>query len=196
MKTIRLFSILLLFILPVMLNATIYTIQTHDSTGFDPDTVNATCGDTIRWEHVPSTGNHTIQSTTIPNGATPFDTLVFSDAFEYMYVVSEMGTYHYMCVEDSIFGVIVVSCSASVAATVDLAVQVWPVPFDEYVSISLPGTDGNWELSDLEGKIVSKGVFQVVDNEIQVNTATIVHGIYMLRIESSGLKPEFLKVMK
>ena len=62
---------------------------------FDPATVNAVPGDTIKWAWMQ--GYHTATSTSVPSGASAFDGKVDPDSTLFQYVVPMLGTYNYFC---------------------------------------------------------------------------------------------------
>ncbi len=69
------------------------------SFSFTPNSVNAAVGDTIKW--VWSNGSHTTTSTTIPNGAAAWDSPMNTNSTVFKYVVTQVGTYNYVCTPHS-----------------------------------------------------------------------------------------------
>ena len=72
----------------------IITANTTPTEGFVPSMVTAVSGDTIKW--VNGNGTHTTASTTIPTGATSWNSSTIGGA-GFSYVVTVPGTYNYNC---------------------------------------------------------------------------------------------------
>ena len=89
------FLVLLLF-LANNARATVHTIVSNSTPieSFNPNVVNAECGDTILW--VNGNGIHTTASTTIPVGAQAWSSPDLNST-GYMYIVLVPGTYSYTC---------------------------------------------------------------------------------------------------
>jgi len=77
-------------------NATVHiiTANTTPTEGFVPSLVAAVTGDTIKW--VNGNGTHTTASTSIPTGATSWNSPTIG-ATGFTYVITVPGTYNYTC---------------------------------------------------------------------------------------------------
>jgi len=62
---------------------------------FTPKTVNARVGDTISWSW--QNGTHTTTSTSVPAGATSWDSPMNSSSTRFRTRVTVAGTYRYQC---------------------------------------------------------------------------------------------------
>ena len=62
---------------------------------FNPNSVNAKVGDTIKF--VWSSGTHTTTSTSVPSGAATWDSPMTSTNTTFLYIISKAGTYNYQC---------------------------------------------------------------------------------------------------
>lgn len=62
---------------------------------FSPSTFSMNLGDTVVWQYV--NGSHTTTSTTIPNGASSWNSPMSPNVTTFMYVPSVVGTYNYQC---------------------------------------------------------------------------------------------------
>lgn len=90
-KLFTLFAALLLFKLSF---ATIHPVQVSNFQ-FNPSTVNAVVGDTIRWTWV--SGTHTTSSLTIPGGASSWNADIKGSVKTFSYKITVAGTYNYQC---------------------------------------------------------------------------------------------------
>ncbi len=75
--------------------ATIHVVRVSNYQ-FSPKTTNAIVGDTIVW--IWKEGSHTTTSTTIPAGATPWDSPINSSNKRFGIRVTEFGIYNYKCI--------------------------------------------------------------------------------------------------
>lgn len=73
-----------------------YNVEATGSLVFDPDTLTVNVGETVRWT-VTDGASHTVTSTSVPSGASMFDSgnLDPGDTFEVTFDTA--GTYEYRC---------------------------------------------------------------------------------------------------
>ena len=91
------FSLLFTFLLLtfIKLYATIHHISVADFQ-FSPTAVpNVIIGDTVQWNWV--SGFHTTTSTSVPGGATPWDSPITSGSSSFQYIATVAGQYAYVC---------------------------------------------------------------------------------------------------
>lgn len=69
---------------------------------FTPASLSVNVGDTIVW--TLGSGNHTTTSTTIPQGADPWDSPINSNVQSFTYVINVAGTYDYICTPHAFAG--------------------------------------------------------------------------------------------
>ncbi|MGH2576120.1 MAG: T9SS type A sorting domain-containing protein [Ignavibacteria bacterium] len=74
--------------------STIHTV-TASGLSFTPPLLNATVGDTVKWQWVD--GIHTTTSTSIPSGATTWDAPLNTTNPTFLYRLGVAGTYVYQC---------------------------------------------------------------------------------------------------
>ena len=86
-----------LFAALIILKASFATIHvvTVSNFQFNPASVNAVVGDTIKW--VYQDGFHTTTSTAIPNGAATWDAAMQQAGATFLYKLTVAGTYNYEC---------------------------------------------------------------------------------------------------
>ncbi len=72
---------------------------------FTPASLSVNVGDTIVW--TLGSGNHTTTSTTIPQGADPWNSDINSNVQSFTYVINVAGTYDYICTPHVFAGQIV-----------------------------------------------------------------------------------------
>jgi plastocyanin len=74
------------------------TIHATSSFSFSPQSVQVGVGDTIKWVYDSDNQyNHTTTSGVIPSGATTWDAPLTATDSVFIYVVTEEGTYNYVC---------------------------------------------------------------------------------------------------
>ncbi len=62
---------------------------------FSPSSLSVNVGDTVQW--TLGSGSHTTTSTSIPSGATPWNSPITNSVPSFTYVVTVEGTYDYIC---------------------------------------------------------------------------------------------------
>lgn len=186
----------------LMLNiakATIHTVQVADFS-FTPSALNINSGDTVRWVWV--SGTHTTTSTSVPAGATAWDSPMNSSSTQFQMKFTVAGTYNYHCSihPTMMTGTITVSAVAGLSETNNssLNVSVYPVPFYDNLSISFTMPNrGTTKITmyDVTGKLVKvltnmeyeKGSYIINWDGRNENGERVNNGLYFYIIESKGL---------
>jgi plastocyanin len=83
--------------------ATLYTVQVQNYS-FNPSSLNVVVGDTVKWVWV--NGSHTTTSSTIPPGASSWDSPINSSHQTYTYPVTIAGSYNYVCTPHASMGMV------------------------------------------------------------------------------------------
>lgn len=86
---------------------------------FTPSSLNVSVGDTIRWVLVG--GSHTTTSSTIPAGATPWDSPITSAVTFYEYKVTVAGLYNYVCTPHATMGQVATFTASAAAPTLSVS---------------------------------------------------------------------------
>ena len=151
---------------------------------FLPATLNVAVGDTVIWNWGGS--GMSVESTTIPTGATPWTSGIHNDPHTFRYEVKVAGTYNYTCPQKSITGSFVAAGATSVEGIKA------PAPFtlvntlvsgDVQFLIHAPSL--KISVYDLTGKLVEKwGANNVA--KASFGTAALVNGMYLLLIEADN----------
>jgi len=104
MKKIN-FCLILSFLVFFNLSAfsTTHTI-TAGGIVFNPSSITVTVGDTIKWQWL--NGTHTTTSTGIPTGATSWNAPLDAANQTYFYVITQEGTYNYVCIPHQSLGMV------------------------------------------------------------------------------------------
>jgi plastocyanin len=98
MKTSTVFISFTFLTILFLLTINVYAVKHVVLVGnfsFNPASVNATVGDTIRW--VWSAGTHTTTSTTVPAGAAAWDAPITTANRSFEYKITIAGNYSYFC---------------------------------------------------------------------------------------------------
>lgn len=129
-----LFTLCLLFMHQSLLAVT--HIITQTGTSFNPNTLEVEVGDVVKW--VWTAGSHTTTSTSVPAGATPWNSLLTSDETEFQYTVLVEGTYEYVCTPHAAMGM--TGSFVAVASSVNCSVQPSLTQMENTVTVSINGT--------------------------------------------------------
>lgn len=121
--------------------ATIHNVTVSDFQ-FTPASFNVVVGDTIVWTWTSGSSAHTTTSTTIPSGATPWNSPLQSSNPAFAYIVTVAGNYNYVCQPHS--GLMTGTFTASTPVGItpkpgskELGVSIYPNPVERFVTIEL-----------------------------------------------------------
>lgn len=189
--------------------ATVRTI-TMQNFSFSPANTNANLGDTIKFQWVG--GSHTTtcdgtNGTTRPAGAPSWNANINSGSPTFMYKVTVVGSYHFVCIPhapDMAGNLTVVTNVNNISSIADVfsLAQNYPNPFNPTTKInfSIPKSGyttlkvydilGN-EVSNLVNENLSSGSYSVDFNAASTGNA-LSSGVYFYRLQSS----EFTEVRK
>ena len=167
---------------------------------FNPSTLNANVGDTIKWQWIE--GRHTTtcdgtNGTSKPVGAASWDATLQASGDTYMYKITVPGSYIYNCTfhAPSMAGSITVTPSAVINLS-DVVPdkfslkQNYPNPFNPETKINFQlASSGNVKLTvyDLSGKMVTSLVDQRLSPgtySVSFNGAGLSSGMYFYKLET------------
>ncbi len=183
-------------------NATIKIVTCQNTPAhFLPITLNANCGDTVRWVYVA--GVHIvgpITATDIPVGAAMWNAPINTSFTSFDYKVTVPGNYHYVCHPATPHGedaYIVVSCPAGVQqynATNNFSL-IYPNPFSQKIIIESP--DANLILiSNLLGEKINSFDLKSGEAKLEADLATLPKGIYFFMLFKDKMILETRKIVK
>ncbi len=170
-------------------NATIFTVTQQENT-FTPRNIEVKVGDTVRW--VWTSGLHTTTSTSIPSGASPWDSQLTIGSQQFQYKVTVEGTYNYVCTPHADLGM-----GGTITATPLLGIEetsmaksmkIYPNPVKETAILTLsaekPG-NGVIALYDLLGNKVNSTEVAIRQgsNNIDLTLDALLPGIYFLELK-------------
>lgn len=98
----KIYSLLLITLLSLSNSFATVHVFTVNSSSFDPFSLSATLGDTIRW--VWTTGTHNTVSGSIPSGAASWNSPISSAVPQFDYVPTVDGVYLFACTIHSFYG--------------------------------------------------------------------------------------------
>ena len=192
-----------LFIIPFFLvvycplQSTVHEILVWDGyMQFMPSNLTAVqLGDTIEWLPLDiPTMVHTITSTNIPVGATPFDQIWQAplDTF-FQYIPSKIGFYEYVCSPHIANGMIgnftVENTNLSITNNpFNFKPAVFPNPSNDYIQFSSEFKNLEFFMYELSGKLVISGI-----SSCNFDISKLNSGIYYLVIAAA--EPEKIKLI-
>ena len=186
-----------LFIIPLLLvlyspfKATVHEILVWDGyMQFMPSSLTAVrLGDTIEWLPLDiPTMTHTITSTNIPIGATPFDQVWQAplDTF-FQYIPSKIGLYEYVCtphIPNGMIGSFTVEATLSITNNpFDIKPVIFPNPTNNYIHFNYDYTNLEFFIYDFYGKLVHNGVLGC-----SVDVSKLNSGVYYFIIYAAETK--------
>ena len=182
-------------------NATIRTVTCQNTPShFLPVTVNAVCGDTIRWTW--ATGGHVvgpINASNIPSGAAMFNAPIDANHLSFQYVVTVAGNYHYVCHPATPHGedaYIVVTCATGVPPIdMDHASNAYPNPSSDKFTIETTPAD-MISIYNILGEKMKSVSLKSGQTKIQMDVAELNPGIYFYSILKEGVIVETKKLVK
>ena len=169
------------------IHATIHQVQVGNYS-FNPSSMNVIIGDTVKWIWV--SGTHTTTSTTIPPGATSWDSPITSSNPSYEYVVTVEGTYNYKCSIHASMGMVGSFVASSHPLTVDnhdvVVFRIFPDPVTSKLTISfeaIPTPGSEISVFDLNSTIVL-GPVGISDKIIDLDLSNLSEGIYFVCVST------------
>ena len=190
----KLYTILALMLSFSQAHAALHIITVSDNQ-FTPATLNAECGDTVKW--VWESGNHTTWSNSIPTGASPWVESINSIDTTYSYQVNEAGTYNYLCYFHLMMtGSIIVTCPTEIASQSDnFSSLVYPNPFENNLTIETPDAT-LISIYTITGEKIKTIILTEGQTKTQINTRDMAPGIYLCAIHKKGVLVGRRKLLK
>ena len=190
----KLYTILALIFSLSQAHATIH-IVTVANNQFTPSTVNAVCGDTVKW--VWESGEHTTWSSSVPDGANDWIQSINSVDTSFSYQVTLPGTYDYYCYfHQMMTGSIIVTCTNGLTSLSDNYVSlVYPNPFVNNLTIET--TDATLiSIYTLTGEKIKTISLPHGQTKTEINTTDMRQGMYFCSILKEGVLIEKRKLLK
>jgi plastocyanin len=165
--------------------ATMHTVWVGDGADtFDPQTFTASVGDTVDWNWGFS--GYNVESTTIPNGAAPWNSGVHSDPFHYSYVITVPGVYNYKdATHAGMTGSFTVTSTTSVGMVNTKPFSLSPSPAKDYVRFTGEVKSLVVEVYDLNGRRITNWVATNL-SEKSFSVAELPVGLYMLSVNADS----------
>ena len=190
----KLYTILALMFSFSQAHAALHIITVSDNQ-YTPATLNAECGDTVKW--VWESGNHTTWSTSVPAGASYWTESINSFDTTYSYQVNEAGTYEYYCYFHTMMtGSIVVTCPNGIASQSDnFSSLVYPNPFENKLTIETPDAT-LISIYSLTGEKIKTIILTQGQTKTEINTSDMIPGMYLCSILKEGVLVGRRKLLK
>ena len=190
----KLYTLLVLMVAFSQAHAALHIITVSDNQ-FTPATLNAECGDTVKW--VWESGNHTTWSTSVPAGANSWVEYINSTDTTYSYQVSLAGSYDYTCYFHLMMtGSIVVTCPNGLASQSDnFSSLVYPNPFENNLTIETPDAT-LISIYSLTGEKIKTIILTQGQKKIEINTRDMIPGMYLCSILKEGVLIGRRKLLK
>ena len=190
----KLYTILVLMVAFSQAHAALHIITVSDNQ-FTPATLNAECGDTVKW--VWESGNHTTWSTSVPAGANSWVEYINSTDTTYSYQVSLAGTYDYTCYFHAMMtGSIVVTCPTELTSLGDNYFSlVYPNPFENNLTIETPDAT-LISIYSLTGEKIKTIILTQGQTKTEINTRDMIPGMYLCSILKEGVLVGRRKLLK
>lgn len=168
--------------------ATIHKVTVSDGS-FTPASFTAVVGDTVEWNALSTnTMDHTTTSTTkIPAGAASWDSPMTLAVPMFRYVITEPGTYDYVCTPHSSF-MTGTFTATPITALKDVAAKpfnFFPNPASDHIVFSSNTKSVHLTIYDLSGKKM-KTWANTKSTDSKLNIAELPNGLYFLSINVDG----------
>ncbi len=151
---------------------------------FTPQTFTASVGDTVDWNWGGRGFN--VQSTTIPSGATPWNTGVHNDPFHYIYVIKVPGTYNYMdATHAGMTGSFTAALSTSTGEISIRPFDIGPNPANDHVNFTGDVRSLKVDVYDLSGKKITTWT-AANQSKKSFSVAAFSKGVYILFVTADG----------
>ncbi len=163
--------------------ATVHTISVADFSFSPASAVTAHPGDTILWTW--ASGTHTTTSTTIPGGATAWNSSITSSVTSFRYIPTVVGTYNYECTIHASMGMtgsfVVVSGAGVDNVNKTAIISAYPNPVSKslHIQFNNTGSSVTITLEDMNGKQVLNRKFKVL-KDVDIDVQDIPNGNYVL----------------
>ena len=196
MKKIYTYLFSLLVLSSVNAGATVWQVQVNDGS-FSPNNLpNVVCGDTILWT-LNSILPHTTTSTTIPSGATPWNSPINTSTPAFPYFVPNFaGVYNYICTPHGFTGSFTVTCSVGIdKAEASSALSVSPNPFTTSITLINHHADAV-RITDMTGRIIKAISLNASADRSGINLEAFAPGIYFVTTSKEGVIQETKRIIK
>ena len=206
LKFLKLFFLLTFFtILFVATKATVHQVNVSDF-AFSPATINnVMVGDTVRWLWV--NGFHTTTSGSIPAGASSWDHPMNSTSTAFDYVVTETGSYNYVCTPHSVSmtGTFITNISTATNHTLSSSkdISIYPNPFKNsfHIDVDIKAVEfTKVVIGDVLGKKIAEfsitNKITKIDEDNYPDLARLPEGMYFLTLTGSGKDKYTIRIIK
>jgi len=172
-------------------NHMVQATMSSPSFAFTPDVLSVVVDDSVTFHWVD--GSHTTTSTSVPAGAASWDQPLNSGSTEYVYVVTEPGTYNYQCTPHASLGMtgsfVATGTSGITVPSVATAFNVYS-PAESVYTVSyklLQSSNVSIRLFDITGKEIKVLTDQTLaagdykDNHV---LSDIQNGLYLVELRA------------
>jgi len=194
----RISTLILIFICQAFIgNARIIEIYASTYLIFNPFSVTAYVGDTIRW--TAGDPSHTTTSASIPSNAASWD-WDFANGLVFEYVITAEGTYNYVCtphVDFGMVGEIIVESSTGISNNSNHSFSSYPNPFQDYIRLNVRSfrSSVTVEIFDFTGQKHYSREYSDLNSSILIETEELMDGFYFIYAFNNE-KKQVLRLLK
>ena len=166
------------------------------ASSFSPNSLTGVvCGDTIRW--TLGSGSHTTTSTSIPAGATTWDSPITGSNPTFNYKVPNIaGVYNYKCTPHGFTGSFTVTCSVNTNEENQLKSSfLYPSPFSSKVTLQYENAD-EVRIISITGITLKTIPLNIAETQVVFYLDDLNPGFYFYSILKEGVIRETKKIIR
>ena len=177
----------------LFLSLTAFAIEHHvkiEGFAFSPATLTIEIGDIVTWTNFDGSP-HTASSTTVPSGATTFESGTLSVSDSYSFTFTTAGEYAYWCnFHTHMKASITVEAPLGISNLAFLNVEIYPNPVSKQTIIKGLNKVANYSIFNITGDVVATG------EVAEINFDVLETGTYFVRFELEGDKSKTIRIVK
>lgn len=186
-----------IFATSVTTNAASWVVKVKDDFFENPANFTPKTGDQIVWQWEGTTNQHSVVSTSVPNGASSFtSTVMTTGTYNQTFMVP--GTYNYQC---GVHGAMM-SGSFTITATTGIVevnasilTEAFPNPFKNGITIKSKNADAI-VIYNIQGQLLLTTKIDKGITETQIDLSSLSAGVYFYSVSKDGIIYDTRKIYK